>query len=203
MEALTVSEDLKYQLETLSTYEPNDIDNPEFEVGYENASGNEGFATVCCVDVAKRALERIKELEESISDSNTSAFGDGWYDGFLDAQKLAGNERDCLEEIKENKVRDMSEHAESIHAELKTSPKPERKINFERNISEVNAIKPSEQTSDVKISLGNIMHALHANPNCSQQELFECCANAFMIAEKALKSLEQESVATKQQSKKT
>ena len=60
---LTKSEDLKYQLESLASYEPSDIDNPEFEVGYEDNNGNEGFATVCCVDVAKRALERIKELE--------------------------------------------------------------------------------------------------------------------------------------------
>ena len=60
---LTKSEDLKYQLETLASYEPSDIDNPEFEVAYENKDGMEGFITVCCVDVAKRALERVKELE--------------------------------------------------------------------------------------------------------------------------------------------
>ncbi len=60
---LTKSEDLKYQLESLASYEPSDIDNPEFEVGYGDINGNEGFATVCCVDVAKRALEHIKELE--------------------------------------------------------------------------------------------------------------------------------------------
>ncbi len=57
------NEDLKYQLESLSSYEPSDIDNPEFEVGYEDINGDDGFATVCCVDVAKRALDRIKWLE--------------------------------------------------------------------------------------------------------------------------------------------
>jgi len=67
----------------------------------------------------KLALEAIIELEESISDSNSSAFGDGWYDGFLKAQKL-DEDKDCyLEDIKEDEVRDMSEYAESKHAELK------------------------------------------------------------------------------------
>ena len=59
------------------------------------------------------------ELQESISDSNTSAFGDGWYDGFLEAKKLNEDEHFYLDEIKEDEVRDMSEHAESKHAELK------------------------------------------------------------------------------------
>jgi hypothetical protein len=63
---LTKSEDLKYQLETLASYEPNDIDNPEFEVAYEDSECNEGFATVCCIDVAKRAFDRITELESQI-----------------------------------------------------------------------------------------------------------------------------------------
>jgi len=117
MEALTVSEDLKYQLETLSTYVPSDIDNPEFEVAYENESGNEGFATVCCVDIAKRALLRIKELEEAIE--NSSEFGDGWYDGFLEAKKLNEDENYYLDDTNEDEVREMSEYAESTHAELK------------------------------------------------------------------------------------
>jgi len=67
----------------------------------------------------KLALEAISELEESISDSNTSAFGDGWYDGFLAAQKLDEDKDGYLEDIKEDEVRDMSEYAESKHAELK------------------------------------------------------------------------------------
>ncbi len=60
---MTKSEDLKYQLQTLASNEPNDIDYPEFEVAYEDESGNEGLATVCCIDVAERALDRINELE--------------------------------------------------------------------------------------------------------------------------------------------
>ena len=63
---LTQSEDLKYQLETLVSYEPSDIDSPEFEVGYEDSNGNEGFVTVCCVDVAKRSLKRINDLETTL-----------------------------------------------------------------------------------------------------------------------------------------
>ena len=64
--ALTKEEDLKYQLETLSGYEAKDIDNPEFEVAYEVASGKEGFATVCCIDLAVRSLKRINELEAEL-----------------------------------------------------------------------------------------------------------------------------------------
>jgi hypothetical protein len=72
MKGLTKTENLKYQLEALASYEPADIDNPEFEVGYEDEGGNEGFATVCCVDVATRALERIKELELDLGLVNIS-----------------------------------------------------------------------------------------------------------------------------------
>ncbi|PCI58864.1 MAG: hypothetical protein COB35_12665 [Gammaproteobacteria bacterium] len=67
----------------------------------------------------EKEVDAIIALQESVEDSTTSAFGDGWYDGFLDAQKLAENEDSCLEDIKEDEVRDMSEHAESKHAELK------------------------------------------------------------------------------------
>jgi len=57
---------LKYQLETLSTFEPSDLDYPEFEVGYESESGSEGFTSVCCVDLAERALDRIQKLEVAL-----------------------------------------------------------------------------------------------------------------------------------------
>lgn len=60
---LTKSENLKYQLQSLASYEPDDLANPEFDVGYKDEHGNEGFEVVCCVDVAERALERIKMLE--------------------------------------------------------------------------------------------------------------------------------------------
>jgi hypothetical protein len=43
-----------------------------------------------------------------------------------------------------------------------------------------------EQYVDTEESLSKIMDALHANKNCSQEELFECCAKAFEIAEKSL-----------------
>lgn len=65
--ALTESEDLKYQLETLASYEPDDLDNPEFDVGYETTDGREGYLTVCCLDVANRALVRINELESRLT----------------------------------------------------------------------------------------------------------------------------------------
>ncbi len=69
----------------------------------------------------KAAFEAILELEESISDSNTSAFGDGWYDGFLEAKKLNKDENFYLEDVTEDEVREMSEHAESDHADLKAN----------------------------------------------------------------------------------
>ena len=64
--ALSPEENLRYQLETLASYEPKDLDNPEFDVAYEHEGGSEHFAAVCCIDVASRALERIKELELAI-----------------------------------------------------------------------------------------------------------------------------------------
>lgn len=72
-------------------------------------------------------IKRSVELQELID--NSSEFGDGWYDGFLEAKKLANNERDCLEDIKEDEVRDMSEHAESKHAELKAKANLEKEAN--------------------------------------------------------------------------
>jgi len=60
---LTKNENIIYQLETLASYEPDDLDYPEFEVGYEDSNGNEGFAAICCIDLAKRLLILIKELE--------------------------------------------------------------------------------------------------------------------------------------------
>ena len=58
---------LKYELETLASYTPEDLDYPVFEVGYEDDQGNEGFATTCCIDVAERSLSRIRELEGMLS----------------------------------------------------------------------------------------------------------------------------------------
>jgi hypothetical protein len=65
---MSVEENIKYQLETLASYEPSDLDNPEFEVGYENEAGNEGFLTVCCIDLAKRTIDRIEYLEAKNKD---------------------------------------------------------------------------------------------------------------------------------------
>lgn len=67
MRALTKDEDLKYQLATLTSYEPNDLDYPEFEVFYSDLDGNDGSVGVCCIDVAERALDRIKALEQALS----------------------------------------------------------------------------------------------------------------------------------------
>ena len=67
MRSLTKNEDLKYQLATLTSYEPNDLDYPEFEVFYSDLDDNEGSIEVCCIDVAERALDRIKALEQALS----------------------------------------------------------------------------------------------------------------------------------------
>ena len=56
---------LKYQLETLASYEPEDIDHPEFEVVYESDSGVECGIEVCCIELAQRSLARIVELENA------------------------------------------------------------------------------------------------------------------------------------------
>lgn len=67
-EVLTESEDLLYQLDTLASHEPDDLDNPEFEVAYEDNDGREGFLTVCCIDLSNRAAKRIRELEAQLAE---------------------------------------------------------------------------------------------------------------------------------------
>lgn len=67
----------------------------------------------------KAAYEAILELEESTEDSKTESYGDGWYDGFLRAKELNKSEDYYLSDTSEDEVREMSEHAESKHAELK------------------------------------------------------------------------------------
>ena len=71
-ETLTKDENIIYQLETLSTYEPVDLDYPEFDVLYENKDGSEGFATVCCVDLAASTLELINRLKAACESSITA-----------------------------------------------------------------------------------------------------------------------------------
>ena len=68
MSNLVENENLKYQLETLSQYEPDDLDSPEFDVAYETEFGVEGMAIVCCIDLAARSFARIKELEAALSE---------------------------------------------------------------------------------------------------------------------------------------
>ena len=58
---------LKYKLETLASYDPADIDDPVFEVCYESDDGADGFIDVCCVRLAREALDRIEELEELLN----------------------------------------------------------------------------------------------------------------------------------------
>jgi len=60
---MTENENIKYKLETLASYWPEDLDYPQFEVAYEIESGEEAFRTVCCIDLAEQALKRITELE--------------------------------------------------------------------------------------------------------------------------------------------
>ncbi len=58
------NEILMYELEDLASYNPEDIDNPEIEVCYENAeTGADHFQTLCLVDLGTRALSRLRELE--------------------------------------------------------------------------------------------------------------------------------------------
>lgn len=59
---MTKDEILLYELEVLVSYEPDDLDNPEVEVYYEDAHGNEGSINVCVVELATRARKRLSEL---------------------------------------------------------------------------------------------------------------------------------------------
>jgi hypothetical protein len=60
---MTENKNIKYKLETLASYWPEDLNYPQFEVAYEIESGEESFRTVCCIDLAEQALKRITELE--------------------------------------------------------------------------------------------------------------------------------------------
>jgi hypothetical protein len=77
----------------------------------------------------------------------------------------------------------------SYECQLKSSGKPERKAEYQQIIDEISALPTTEQVSEIKDAFSAIMAALQANPNCSQEMLFECCANAFEIAEKAKNKL--------------
>lgn len=59
-------EDLLYKLETLASYDKEDLDYPEFDVVYEDQNGGEHWTTVCCIELAKQAEERIKSLEKQL-----------------------------------------------------------------------------------------------------------------------------------------
>jgi len=67
----------------------------------------------------EKEVDAIIGMQTTLDDSNTSAFGDGWYDGFLEAKKLNEDENYYLDDTNEDEVREMSEYAESTHAELK------------------------------------------------------------------------------------
>jgi hypothetical protein len=65
---LTKEENLKYQLETLISFDKSDLDYPEMDVGYENVNGEDCFSTVCLLDLGKESLARINELEKQLAE---------------------------------------------------------------------------------------------------------------------------------------
>lgn len=60
---LTKNEDLKYQLQTLASYEKDMLEDPEIEVYYEDKNGMEGAVSVELMGLGDRALKRIEALE--------------------------------------------------------------------------------------------------------------------------------------------
>lgn len=57
-------------------------------------------------------------------------------------------------------------------------------------ICSLNAVDPTEQPTKAQLDqvldeIKSAKYALHANPNMSQDQLFQCCANAFQILELA------------------
>ena len=63
----TPEENLKYQLETLASYDKCDIDDHLFEVMYENGDGFEMSSSVSVVDIASEAVRRIENLEAKLA----------------------------------------------------------------------------------------------------------------------------------------
>ncbi len=86
--SIEMSEDdnIIYQLETLASYEPSDLDEPEFDVAYEDTNGNEGMLTVCCIDLAGRVLKLICELKAELNLSDEIH-----HDELIDIQTTVNN----------------------------------------------------------------------------------------------------------------
>ena len=61
---MTKDETLLYELETLASHDPEDLDYPEIEVFYEDSEGRECSETICVIKLAKKASNRIAELLE-------------------------------------------------------------------------------------------------------------------------------------------
>jgi len=59
---------LIYQLETLASYSPDDLDGDGFDVLYEDSEGREGWATESITDVAGKAAKKLTELSARITD---------------------------------------------------------------------------------------------------------------------------------------
>ena len=57
------NDNLKYQLTELAISDRDNLDYPEIEVFYEDIGGCDGSATGCLIDLGRRALARIEELE--------------------------------------------------------------------------------------------------------------------------------------------
>jgi hypothetical protein len=69
------NDNLKYQLTELATSDREDLDYPEIEVFYEDIGGCDGSATVCLIDLGRRALARIEELEFELDRINKAGEG--------------------------------------------------------------------------------------------------------------------------------
>jgi hypothetical protein len=71
---MTKNDNLKYQLMELASSDREDLDYPEVEVFYEDIGGCDGSASVCLIDLGRRALARIEELELELDGLNKAIF---------------------------------------------------------------------------------------------------------------------------------
>ena len=63
---LTIDQDnLLYKLESLAGYEPDEIDDDDFDLGFQTSEGCDSTSTESIVDIANQAVILIRQLSEN------------------------------------------------------------------------------------------------------------------------------------------
>ncbi len=82
-----------------------------------------------------------------------------------------------------------AEILKSYECRLKASGREDKKAAYRRIVEEIKSIPTTDLVDQIKEGFSDIKRALHANPQCSQEELFNSCSTAFELAEVNLKNV--------------